>query len=66
MLEKSQFARPYMIKEELKAMMSSRLNKHIRILHADKGICTVVLDEFTAGLPPYAKNNKIYLMKLVA
>jgi hypothetical protein len=43
MLEKS--FRPNMSKRDLKAMRSLRLNKDIRILQADKGNCTVVLDE---------------------
>jgi hypothetical protein len=34
-----------MIKKGLKAMKSLRLNRDIRILQADKGNCTVVLDE---------------------
>jgi hypothetical protein len=45
MLEKSKSSRPNMGKKELKSMRSLRLNKDIRILHADKGNCTVVLDE---------------------
>jgi hypothetical protein len=45
MLEKSNSSRPNMTTKELKAVKSLRLNKDIRILRADKGNCTVVLDE---------------------
>jgi hypothetical protein len=45
MLEKSKSSRPNMTTKELKAVKSLRLNKDIRILRADKGNCTVVLDE---------------------
>ncbi|PNF20184.1 hypothetical protein B7P43_G16972 [Cryptotermes secundus] len=45
MLEKSESSRPNMTTKELKAVKSLRLNKEIRILRADKGNCTVVLDE---------------------
>jgi hypothetical protein len=34
-----------MSKKEIKAIRSLRLNQDIRILPADKGNCTVVLDE---------------------
>jgi hypothetical protein len=44
-LEKSRFSFPNMTKNELKAMKSLRLNKEIRIVQADKGNCTPVLDE---------------------
>jgi hypothetical protein len=47
MLEKSESPEPNMSKMGSKAMRSFRLNKDIRILHADKGNCTVVLDEST-------------------
>ncbi|PNF42699.1 hypothetical protein B7P43_G14177 [Cryptotermes secundus] len=45
MLEKSKSSRPNITMKELKAVKSLRLNKEIRILQADKGNCTVVLDE---------------------
>jgi hypothetical protein len=45
MLKKSKSSRPNMSKKELKAVRSLRLNKDIRITEADKGNCTVVLDE---------------------
>jgi hypothetical protein len=44
-LEKSKSARPNMSKRKLKAARSLRLNKDSRIFQADKGNCTVVLDE---------------------
>jgi hypothetical protein len=44
MLEKSKFFMPNMSKMESKAMRSSKFNE-IRILQADKGNRTVVLDE---------------------
>jgi hypothetical protein len=37
-------SRPNMSKKELKAVRSLRFNMDIRILQADKGNCTVVLD----------------------
>jgi hypothetical protein len=37
-------SRPNMTMKELRAVRSSRLNKDIRILQADSGKCTVVLD----------------------
>jgi hypothetical protein len=36
---------PNVIKKEMKAVKSLRLNQDIRMLPADKGNCTVVLDE---------------------
>jgi hypothetical protein len=45
MLEKSKPASPNMTKQEFRALKSLKLNKDIRILQADKGNCTVVLDE---------------------
>jgi hypothetical protein len=45
MLEKSKSFMPNMTKKELKAVKSSSLNKDIRVLQADNGSCTVVLDE---------------------
>jgi hypothetical protein len=36
---------PNSTKKELKAVKFSRLKKDIRLLQADKGNCTVVLDE---------------------
>ncbi|PNF14821.1 hypothetical protein B7P43_G06341, partial [Cryptotermes secundus] len=45
MLQKSKSPTSNISKEELKAVKSLRLNKDIRILPADKGNCTVVLDE---------------------
>jgi hypothetical protein len=44
-----------LIKKDLKAMKYLMLNKDIMILQVGKGSCTVVLDEFTVELPPYAK-----------
>jgi hypothetical protein len=44
MLEKFRSHSPNMTTKELKAVKSLRLNKDIRILRADKGICTVVLE----------------------
>jgi hypothetical protein len=44
-LEKSKPSLLNMNKKELKAVKYLRLNKEIRILQADKGNCTVVLDE---------------------
>jgi hypothetical protein len=45
MLEKSKSFIPNMTRKELRAVKSLRLNKDIRILKADKGNSTVVLDE---------------------
>jgi hypothetical protein len=45
MLEKYKSCRTNMIMKELKAVKSSRLNKDIRILQADKANCTVMFDE---------------------
>jgi hypothetical protein len=45
MLQKSKSPTSNISKKELKALKSLRLNKDIRILPADKGNCTVVLDE---------------------
>jgi hypothetical protein len=45
MLQKSKSSTPNISKEEMKAVRSLRLNQDIRILPADKGNCTVVLDE---------------------
>jgi hypothetical protein len=45
MLEKSKSSRPNMTTKELKAIRCLRLKKDIKILQADKGSCTVVLDE---------------------
>jgi hypothetical protein len=45
MIEKSKFSRPSMTTKELKTVKSLRLDKDIRILQADKGNCTLVLDE---------------------
>ena len=44
-LDKSKSSIPNSTKKELKAVKFSRLNKDIRLLQADKGNCTVVLDE---------------------
>jgi hypothetical protein len=44
MLEKSKPASLNMTKQEFKALKSLKLNKDNRILQADKGNCTVVLD----------------------
>jgi hypothetical protein len=44
MLEKSKSSTPNMTTKEFKAVKSLRLNKDIRILQADMGNCTVVLD----------------------
>jgi hypothetical protein len=48
-----------MSKKELRAMISLRLNKDTRILKADKGNCTVVLDEFKykANLNPFLQSR---------
>jgi hypothetical protein len=45
MLEKSKPASPNITKQEFRALKSLKLNKDIRILQADKGNCTVMLDE---------------------
>jgi hypothetical protein len=45
MLEKFKSSKMNMSKKELYAVRSLRLNKDIKILHADKGNCTVVVDE---------------------
>jgi hypothetical protein len=45
MLKKCKSSRPNMTTKELRAVKSLRLNKNIRILQADKGNCTVVMDE---------------------
>jgi hypothetical protein len=45
MLEKCKSSRPNMAMKGLKAVRSLRPNKDIRILQADKGSYTVVLDE---------------------
>jgi hypothetical protein len=45
MLGKSKPSVPNMNKKELKAVKSFRLNKKIGVLQADKGNCTVVLEE---------------------
>jgi hypothetical protein len=45
MLEKSKSSKRNVTKTELRAVKSLSLNKDIRILQADKGNCTVVLDE---------------------
>jgi hypothetical protein len=45
-LEKSKPTSPNMTKQEFKALKSLKLNKDIRILQADKGNCTVLLDEY--------------------
>jgi hypothetical protein len=47
MLEKSKSSTPNMTKSGLKPVKYLRLNKIIRMLHADKRNCTVVLDEST-------------------
>jgi hypothetical protein len=44
-LEKSKSSRPNKTTKELKVVKPLRLNKDIRILQADNGNCTVVLDE---------------------
>jgi hypothetical protein len=45
MLEKSKSSILNLTKKELKAVKSLRLNRDIRTQQADKGNCTVVLDE---------------------
>jgi hypothetical protein len=45
MLEKSKAAPPNLSKQEFIALKSLKHNKDIRILQADKGNCTVVLDD---------------------
>jgi hypothetical protein len=47
MLEKSEPFTSDMTRRESMALKSLRNNNHIRILQADKGNCTVVLNEFT-------------------
>jgi hypothetical protein len=45
MLEKFNSYTPDIVRRNMKAVRSLRLNKDIRILQADKGNCSVMLDE---------------------